>query len=346
MKLIDILPSVSEEQIRALEGEFAPWYVRLLSGVVSWVAAALILGFLLAAHMLKTDSSLVIYGFLLMGAACVLSRIGRNVAMEQGALAASFSGQVLFLMGVYELLGHPRESGVVFYVGSAMEIILVFANADRLHRFLVTGLALTFFFVGWGFANHGLSGIGLCIVWAVGGVLFWLISGDGIPAFWFYFLRPAGVASFIVLPLLAFSEWQAPSGDFAYTHQVLTGIATVLLIVFLYVRLANQRAFLVVSCLFVLALAWITSSSPAIMLAAFMIGTAFHARSLPLLGYSMILLGLGVFQFYYEMGVSLLIKSYILMGSGLVLAAAWMVLRYLVGPESSEEEKDKSGVEV
>jgi uncharacterized membrane protein len=46
------------------------------------------------------------------------------------------------------------------------------------------------------------------------------------------------------------------------------------------------------------------------------------------------------------MGVSLLIKSYILMGSGLVLAAAWMVLRYLVGPESSEEEKDKSGVEV
>lgn len=117
-----------------------PWYVRLLAGAGAWVATALFLIFLGAADVFDLDEGLVVLGLLLVAGAVALRRFARGEFLVQLAMAASFTGQTLFAVGVGEWAGRHQEE-VVAAALLALSVVLLVVYRDPVHRFLSTLVA-------------------------------------------------------------------------------------------------------------------------------------------------------------------------------------------------------------
>jgi len=114
-----------------------PWYIRLLSSAGAWGTAFSVTGLLGLLGLLDEEVFCALLGAVTLAAAVMLRRATGQTHRTfpvQLALAGAVTGQLLFLAGVADIL---NGNGVLL-VAAAMYAMLVVVYPDRLGRFLAT----------------------------------------------------------------------------------------------------------------------------------------------------------------------------------------------------------------
>jgi hypothetical protein len=112
-----------------------PWFVRAMVGFGAWLAALLLIIFVVSLSVFTTGGGYLFIGLVLMAGACALRyRLGGDFA-RQLALATSLAGQGLFAFGVVESdTGFDIEAmlGTLIVINA----VLLVAFPDKTHRFV------------------------------------------------------------------------------------------------------------------------------------------------------------------------------------------------------------------
>lgn len=311
----------------------SPWYVQVVLGICAWFAGLFLLGFLfmtLADVLFRGNDhwgAVIVLGLITCSGAALLYRLASETSTfaPQFALAMSCAGQVGLATG-FGGFGNLRTAiwGMLI-----VEIALIPAMRNRLQRFLLTLGAVIAWALGthdllfhdlpgisWHSANSGLYSTSLVPV------LLWIAVWAPVAyaAYWF----AAGEA-----------QWMA-DGREALMRPITYGVIAALSIAPLAthpatfwsaVGLGSTRE-LTDGSLNATAL-WPLLS---VILAEWAMALAFRLRNRPLIGLAILFALAEVSAFYYVLGVTLLIKSIvmILIGSALVAGS------YLVPVETAK----------
>lgn len=327
----------------------SPWYVRTMLGVAGWIGAMFLLGFVGAglAFVFESDmASLVVGAACCVAAYVIFLKAGKNDLASQFALAVSLAGQVMFVMGISEVVGDDRDSAALPLAIAVFEAALAATIPSFIHRVWSTIASM----VALGYALNvlGVPGLGAGIV-AAGFAALWLAESQWLAqsAVW----RPIGfglafaLLHFDLVPMLGLPDlwhrrmeglppiwmfWIGPvlvAATFIYVvsrllerHGVAPGSRTGLaaLGASVALALATLNAPGVTSSLLVLVLGFAGGNR-----------TLFGVGVAGMLGY--------LSHFYYSLHATLLMKSAILAGTGLVLIALWAGTRWLFGPAPGKE---------
>jgi uncharacterized protein DUF4401 len=127
-----------EGDVRAALGksmhEEIPWYLRTLVGIGAWTATGFLLAFLLLIAGLRDEIARMVAGALIVAAAVWVRRETRAEFVKQSAVAASLAGLGLILAGIGEL---SRSATVVGSTAVVLAVVLARLMPDRVHRFLM-----------------------------------------------------------------------------------------------------------------------------------------------------------------------------------------------------------------
>jgi hypothetical protein len=127
------LVSGAEPPVGELE---SPWYVRLMLGVVAWIAALLLLLFVAAAlaWIIRSKPASLFTGLSMLGLAWwLLWKFGKQDFMSQFALAVSFAGQVLFAVGVFGWFGVELQSTTSWIIMTLAQAMLALVMPNTIH---------------------------------------------------------------------------------------------------------------------------------------------------------------------------------------------------------------------
>ena len=308
-----------------------PWYVRLFVGLSAWLAALFLVGFLLASRILPTYGSRLVWllwGLALCAAAVGLNRlITRNTFTSQIGLAFSLAGQVVFVIGLDEALQQVVPTALILI---ALEIILIGVHFNRVHRFISTvviaGAALVI-------VNdlHALEWVHLLIAALAGGAClrYWQEEKllrrlpEGL-------LGPLGYGVIVsLLGMLVLPLWE----DFDVQWWISAALLALLLL-FLVLRIAAglglaTRRGAVPGLLAGCALLFIPAMRmPGLLAAAIVLVLGFWRGNRLVTGLALVFLVYYVGAYYYSLEWTLLIKSYVLMGTGVILFLLRQFLRW------------------
>lgn len=316
----------------------APWYLRLLMGIGAWIGTWFMLAFVLGALAVVFEGAIeaaaILCGLVLIAAAVWLRRRTPNEFLQIGALVVSLTGQALFLGGVGAQADGVHAAAVA---GLLISIALIVAFPDRVHRVLstlgaATALAVLIFEARTPYGGDALV-IGLL------GLVLWMWRGA--PLSWrgaqAEIVSPVATGALLSIvgllllsSLLGFAElsasrWLTMGGPVT--------AASVLGLLWLTHAVLDEHepgrfgAEGVAASAAILALGGITWRAPAIVTTLLIVLLAFDRRSRTLLG-----LGVAFFLafgalYYYNLEMTLLTKSGVLAGSGLLCLAAWLAVR-------------------
>jgi uncharacterized membrane protein len=350
--------SLSRDKVRAaletLEASGVPWYLRLLTGIGAWTGGGFLLSFttgMIAAILgvNNFEGIAIILGLIVLAGAVILRRnvSGTGVGaqfMRQLALVACFCGQMLFIGGAGATTESTEAAAVAALMASA---VLIGLYPDRVQRFCSTVIAV------------GAVGTLLAVIkempycadvmalLMVGGVLFLgrIASREGsderaeIIEPVMYGLAIALFGLLIVsTAILMFGG--GLGADMKEVRAVLIGRPTafgfVLALLWLTASIFSEHGAqptapeAMLAFVAIIAIGWITQSTPAITATMLMLVLGFdrHARALIALS-TLFFLMFGT-AYYYGLNLTLLQKSGILAASGAfcLMASAFVRYRY------------------
>lgn len=113
-----------------------PWYVRVMLGIAGWVGALFLLGFVAVglSFVVESTAGSLTAGVLLTGIAVALFRaLGDNDFIAQFAFAISLAGQVLILLGLAQWLN--EDTAKVAFCTMLLGTALFWLVDQFLHRF-------------------------------------------------------------------------------------------------------------------------------------------------------------------------------------------------------------------
>lgn len=318
----------------AHDEESSPWYVKLLVGIAAWIAASFLGIFFAAAGLIDTWQSMFAWGIPVAIGAVVLKRWRRHsIFWGQLAFALILAGQGLLLAGTGGLVDSGTSVALVLI---GLEILVFALYPDTLHRLLsLLAIVGALVFITYDqevtYLLHGLiwlCGIGTVAVWQ--GELH-ILAGRfhpfRVPLTYGFALALLGLC---ILPLIDFAEimrwWPSTVG-------------LVLLLVYVAYQLLHEEQIPLAGpvglwAAVALGLLLIPAYETPGILAAMLVLILGRWRSSGLLtGLAVAFLLFFVSAYYYNLDIPLLEKSYILMGTGVVLLAARFGLRRVVGEE-------------
>lgn len=330
----------------------SPWYVRLMLGVAGWIAALFLLGFVAAgmAWLVENEWGCVVAGLLASGAAWLLLRkLGHNDFAAQFALAVSFAGQALFAYGVFGLLQGSPDTLEAWLVLALQQAALVAFMPNAIHRLwsgFAAAAAVTMALRAGGaaFLAPGLLLGAAAAVWL--NEFRWPRFGP--------VLRPTayGVVLALVLFELAAGTMRPaigfevdPAGRRLY-GQLLSG-AVLLGVAWALLRrsgatLPGRAAAVGLAGTALMVLVSLEAPGIAASLCLLLLGFAHGNRVLAGLGVAAMLLYAG--GYYYELDLTLLVKSQVLAATGgVLLALRWLLLRWLARPAGPGQAETGDG---
>jgi uncharacterized membrane protein len=308
------LISVSEPLVEpAAETHASPWFVQAFAGAAAWIAGILLLAFLAIeigdALAKRPGGFLLILGILCcFGSSILYATLSeRSRFADQFALAMSFAGQ----FGIaFDLGEHFGAKGVLWGM-LAVEALLVVGIGNQLHRFLSTvGVVLA-----WALAMHqALFGdftkaAGAASESGTLSVLGWLLVWTPVlvAAWWLVRHEP---------------EWMARGWEMR-VRPIVHGLIAALAIAPLAMHpVTFWNSLLGLQGTPTSAALWPLLAA---LLALPTIALAFALRHRALLGLAILFGLLEISSFYYLLGVSLLVKSLLMISIGaiLFLAGQW-----------------------
>jgi hypothetical protein len=319
----------------------APWYVRLLLGVAGWIAALFLLGFVAAgmAWLAESQAASIVGGLLVSAAAWVLFRkMPESAFAQQFALAFSFAGQALFALGVFGLYDHSAEGAGPWLWIAVQQAVLLAVMPNTVHRLWSAFAASVTLYMALRAGGLGFLVPPLLLAAAAWG---WLHEFR-----WPRFaaaLRPGAYGLVIALigmelaggllrPAVGFD---APDPERRLWGQMLNGAVLVGVVWVLLHRTGatwpGRTAVVVLAGTVLTVLVSLEAPGIATGVCILLLGFAHGNAVLTGLGGIALLLYAG--DYYYELDVTLLVKSQVLAATGAVLLGLrWVLLRWLGRP--------------
>lgn len=322
---------------RALAPEIAdelPWYMRAAVALGAWMATMFVLSSVAAIVRPRSELAWVVIGALLMAAAIYARRAATAEFSRWAAVAAALAGHGMVTFGLGAVGDDSLVRGAVACLGTAA--LLIWLMPDYTLRFLATlsgGTAIVVALIGLKLP-HGFD-VGVAIV-VVALAYIWRSSLRTRPDSLSRILEPVGYALMIVLfsALLArtlatstHAHWSIDMGrETGRLGPISTIACTIALVALTWKVLDEHDVPLSAPLSFALLagavlLGATTLDSPGIIAGIGALMLAFDRRNRVLLGMATVfLLVFGSF-YYYSLELTLLQKSGVLAGSGLLLLA-------------------------
>jgi hypothetical protein len=303
----------------------SPWYVQVMMGFCAWLAGLLLLGFavaLLEDVLFRGHDNwgvLLVLGIIVCGGAVGLySTVSQNSAFgTQFALAASFAGQTGIVVGLGGMLGVVAA----LWGMTILSLVLIVAVSNRLHRFLMAVCAVIAWTLAWresvsralrsAFEEAVAGGYHLSFI----SIVLWMVEWGPVAfAAWWLVRHEA--------------DWMADRRD-NLLRPVMHGAIAALAIVPLG---THPATFWLATGLERHGLAdgsygW-AALWPllALLLAVLALALAYTVRNKALMGLAIVFGLFEVGSFYYVLGITLLMKSIIMivLGAGLIGWARWL----------------------
>ncbi|HEX4326952.1 MAG TPA: DUF4401 domain-containing protein [Burkholderiales bacterium] len=305
-----------------------PWYVRVMAGFGAWLGGLFLLGSVMAilSAVVHSSGGMMVLGAGALVAAYVIYRAaGDREALQQLALACSMAGQFSLGFGVEDLfnLGTVPLAGVLFLLQAALTLLM----ANPLHRFLsawFAALAAYWFLFRLQAESLGAALLAASVTWI------WLNEAAWTAARRATLWRPVGYALALALlfweaPFSIISwtlEWGQQSVKLGVPHWLAAPAYALCLAAAAAVlarRLVPQKtAVCVAAALLASAAAWLAPGLLAALL-VLILGQAAGKRILTGLALLAALWYLGAY--YYQLQLTLLEKSGVMLGTGALLLA-------------------------
>ena len=305
-----------------------PWYLQILLGVSAWIAAICLFGFLavLVSDLLSNRPALLVLGLACCAGAIGLMRGASVEFLTQAAVPVSIVGQVL--IGAAAFGDFPDDVGGWLAVGFAAGAMYAL-GPSWLHRF-ACGAALVI-------AACGVSGVvDKLAVFAVepllawGAALAWASRDERVaPLAWAF-----GLGTFVVDAGVGFLIAQGHAINPGTTAQTVSATFAAMLLPVAALRLASERdlprapsVLLAIVGSMALAVLWQSAPGVAVGVAFALVGFAVDRPAVVVVGLAGAAACLA--RYYYQLDVTLLDKSGLLAGSGLLVLALRRVALYL-----------------
>jgi len=334
-KQAEIEAILANQQTEANEAQTStPWYIRVLMGLTAWIGAFFMLFFIMEL-IRNSDTTMLITGLLLCAAAVALRwRITNSTFFWQLAFVISLAGQVLFVMGVGNLV---NDLAPIVLAMIALELLLIAFYRDSLHRFfstLLIILGLLILLVDFEL-QEGIHG--LIALLAAGTLFLWTNEARWMTQHVHHLTRPISFA--FVVGLFALLS----ASLFAQDEIKLWWLSAIALWVILLAQeyMLLKRYAIAPSSKLALALLGGTSllllpafQTPGILAALSILLLGVQRGNRLLIGLAALFLALFITGFYYQLDITLLSKSFILTSTGLLLFA----IRYNLLHQFKSEE--------
>lgn len=342
---------IAQGELPPVSASHAPWYVRAMLGVAGWIGALFLLGFVgvAFAFVFKSGTAALAVGAMCCAGAYAIFRAAPdNDFAQQFGLAVSFAGQATFVFGLFDMLGR-RIDATHFFAVAGFEAALAVLLANFVHRIWSTlaaaaALGYALAYLGIHGAAAGAAAAGLALLWL--NEHEWAVRG----ALW----RPVGYG--LALSLLhlesvllfghGMSFWSHRDEAVVDSEWILwigPALAGAVLVYTVWRLLARQGV--AVSERTGIATLAASGSVALVSLQAPGVASSLLILLLGFAGGNRVLSGIGVLallgylsHFYYSLQATLLLKSAVLAGTGIVLLALWAGMRLLFGDASGKEE--------
>jgi len=309
-----------------------PWYVKALIGVAAWLAAIFLVAALGIAGLIEVGMTAIATGGVFVAGALILAwRLGHGIFWGQLAFALSLAGQLLVIGGV---LSETSSIAAAALVAIGLETVLFVLYPDGLHR-LLSLLALCAALLALMMEWDAAEAVHLLItVLALGAVLVWQYAAQLWVGRWASFQMPLGIG----LPLALFLICVLSLVDgFEATLWWLSalGLAVVLLylgsVILIELGIGLRSAVGIWFVAAVVLIAIPAYQTPGILAAIIGLLLGFWRGNRLLLGAATLFLLGFLAAYYYNLTVTLLVKSFILMGTGVVLLLLRTLLLRITG---------------
>lgn len=342
---------LAQGEMPAPAGTHAPWYVRTMLGIAGWIGALFLLGFAGAAlaFMFKSATAALAVGAMCCAGGYAIFRAAPdNDFAQQFGLAVSLAGQFAFIFGLHDMFGKRVDAAFLFAV-AGFEAVLAVLLANFVHRVWATlaaaaALGLALAYLGIHGAAAGAAAAGFALLWLNEPA--WAARG----ALW----RPVGYG--LALSILHFDGmllfgravtfWSRRGEavvDAAWVSWIGPGLAGAVLVYTVYrllarhgVSLSDKTAVAALAASGAVALATLQAPGVSSSLLILLLGFAVSSRVLQGIGVIALLAYLS--HFYYALHATLLLKSAVLAGSGIVLLALWAGMRLLFADNAVREK--------
>lgn len=340
-----------------LDADSSPWYVKGLVGIAAWIAAFFIGAFLGLTGLWAIPNAVLQLGIILTVAAVVLKRLApRSIFWGQLTFAAILTGQGLLISDFYwrsladdfSLWFFAVNIVDTWYKGMgatalfviALELLIFALYPDALHRMLsifaitTAGLMLLYIHEQWDWI-HGVT-----FALALGAMLSWQYELHLLASRWRPFRAPLGYG--LVLALFGLCLLSLNDVSLWSTRWWLSTIGFTILLLYLVLTLLQELDRPVVSLVGLWAVGAVALllipayQTPGILAAIIVLLLGYWRNNLLLMGLATLFLLFFLSAYYYYLDITLLNKSYILMGTGAVL----LVLRFLFHQVAGQQHGD------
>ncbi|MFT5194834.1 MAG: putative membrane protein [Cellvibrionaceae bacterium] len=310
------------------EDDDVPWFMTALIGGSAWIAAILFIIFI----FLPLGDSPFIAGLIPLAIAIGMNRfLKKTVFLEQLSLALGMTGQMIWVSE----LADGRSNGF-FWLLPIIGIVLFIAHTGQFHRFFTTVVHLIVF----EFQLKDLGGYSEQfafqdhIFYTIATLIF-IGSVAAVCVIWFYettyiakkqtqYARPLGFGLIITSAVsILFQRFGFAEGLHHAIYIHITSLATLGILLVLVYQLAlkndsNPIFWLVITAVLFIFPAWQT---PGLIWAIIMLLLSWYRQDLLLLGIGVLATAGFLILFYYDLDITLLNKSYVLIFTGVAMLA-------------------------
>jgi len=331
------------------EGDDSPWFIQGLLGCGGWLAAvflfaamlfflSLIFGEIISGIGLFVSS----FGVILMGVTMMLRAKTDHLFVSQAALAIHIAGQATFVMGTGLMMHIEWDAlvSVLAVVVILLESVLIFFYRDALFRFFATGAAIVAADV---LVYQLLIPGGLSILSGILALAVVLIWSGGLPVDIQIRYRPlllplgyaliVGLFGTVIYELMNGADVFSRIAEAQLNQPIFTSVLLLILLIGVEARVlrdyqiaSTERAALFIFGI-TIVIALPTLTTPGILAGLLVIVLGFWRRNALLLGLAYAFLAGFIIYYYNTLQTTLLVKSLILMATGILFLSGRFLLR-------------------
>ncbi|MBL4659924.1 MAG: GDYXXLXY domain-containing protein [Alcanivoracaceae bacterium] len=333
-----------------------PWYIRFMQGFGGWLAALFLVGFFATAFSFlfkqPTGGLLISVGVLCSIAAYIIIRLQKNDFFEQLGMAFSLCGQLMVAIGLFFLL--KIENRLAFFILAGYQLVLAWIIPQYAHRLLSSSFGLLALLIALNLAGfHGIGSAFIAVLFS----FIWLKenSWDKDRDLW-------EAIGFAVAITMVFSSGFLLTGKFLlkesirgdsswlFIHaELISSLLIALVFVNLVISLLKEHKIALSSTTAILSLL----AAAGLVLISYKIYGISTGLLIVIIGFArsrmslMVLGSMAVISFfswyYYNLQLTLLVKSMVLIVLGLAMLAAWFSIGYIYARKVGNNAVNKRG---
>ncbi|MCK5725737.1 MAG: DUF4401 domain-containing protein [Thiotrichaceae bacterium] len=329
----DLITENNVEQALTLikeDNDQCPWYIHVLSSFGAWVSAWMFFFVVALLGILDEDFFMIIGGLLLL-ATLFISYKNKDIStfFTQLLLVISLTGHILFSIGVIEIY---RSEALVAILLIPISIIFIFFFKQSLHKFLSFHI-IVFSIIFLSYDLHVLSIVAPIIIamLSIGTLFLWLNES--------YFLVKSNYKVYVVLKYACVTALIITTSYFSFKHEmffydsweipyltdVAIAISLFMTMIYLITHIIKRLKIglikpITISVITIISLLSILFyHTPAIMVSFLVLTLGIERGNKILIPLGVIALISTLIHYYYNLDLSLLHKSLLLMASGSVI---------------------------